>query len=224
MRKTMPDMQMLQCSDCDRYFSLRAGTIFYWKHASMGELFVISWIFSGGGSRRWVREWICDVGEYCASEWFKRLEKAFKNSIGDAPRFSHGFFQADEMEIRSFGEKPLIFGVKRGDGRIFEAPLPGDSALEFKSALKAADEEIGPIINLMTDGHASYPQATEWLGIIHHPVNRSENGFVDERGFHANGVENLWSHERGWIEAARDTDRLPTSTSKSTKESFAGTR
>ncbi|KXA91556.1 hypothetical protein AKJ63_01295 [candidate division MSBL1 archaeon SCGC-AAA259D18] len=209
-RKTMPDMQMLECKDCERNFSLRAGTIFYWKHASIGELFLISWIFSIGGSRHWVRKWICDIGAYCASEWFERLEKALGEVNGIAPRFSNEFFQADEMEIRSFGEKPLIMGVKRSDGKVFETPIPSDSALEFKSALKAADQEIGPILNLMTDGHTSYPQATEWLGIIHYPVNRSEKGFVDEHGFHANGVENLWSHERGWIEAARGYNSMKT--------------
>ncbi|KXA99837.1 hypothetical protein AKJ48_03235 [candidate division MSBL1 archaeon SCGC-AAA261O19] len=107
------------------------------------------------------------------------------------------------MEIRSFGEKPLIFGVKREDGKIFETPLRGNSALEFKSALRRADEEIGPVIVLDTDGHTSYPQATELVGILHRAVNRSEEGFVNELGIHSNGVENLWSHERRWIERAR---------------------
>ncbi|KXB00666.1 hypothetical protein AKJ41_03805, partial [candidate division MSBL1 archaeon SCGC-AAA259O05] len=82
-RKMMPDMQMLECNDCKRDFSLRAGTLFYWKHASMGELFIIFWIFSAGGSRHWVRKWVCDVGAYCASEWFERLENALRKSNGN---------------------------------------------------------------------------------------------------------------------------------------------
>lgn len=176
----------------------------------MGELFLISWIFSIDGSRRLVREWICDIGAYCASEWFERLEKSLGEANGIAPGFSDGFFQKDEMEVRSFGERPLIMGAKRSDGKIFETPIPGDSALEFKSALKFADQEIGPILDLMTDRHPSYSQATEWLEITHYPVNRSEKGFVDEHGFNANGVESLWSHERGYIEAGREYNSMKT--------------
>ncbi|KXB00934.1 hypothetical protein AKJ41_03370 [candidate division MSBL1 archaeon SCGC-AAA259O05] len=206
----MPDIQMLECKECGRDFCVRAKTIFYWKHASIGELFINSWIFFGGGSREWTPKWICDVGKYCSLEWFERLEKAFVKHAGGASNFLSGFFQADEMQVRSFGEKPLILGVKRWDGKVFETPLPGDSALEFKSGLKEADRELGPLVRLTTDGHSSYPQATEWLGIVHHQINRNETGFVDKLGFHSNGVENLWSQARDWVEAARGYGSMET--------------
>ncbi|KXA96361.1 hypothetical protein AKJ38_03395 [candidate division MSBL1 archaeon SCGC-AAA259I14] len=209
-RKTMPDIPMLECNDCGRDFCLRADTIFYWKHASEGELFIASWIFFGMGSRGWTREWIRGLGEFCCSEWFRRLEKKLVEYAGDASEFLDGFFQADEMYIHSFGEKLLIFGVKRSDGKIFETVLQGHSALEFASALKSAEEELGPIVDLDTDAHTSYPLATEWLGIHHRPVNRSEEGFVNEKGVHSNGVENLWSHDRAWIEAARGYGSIET--------------
>ncbi|KXB06082.1 hypothetical protein AKJ51_04245 [candidate division MSBL1 archaeon SCGC-AAA382A20] len=209
-RKTMPDIQMLECNECGRDFCLRANTGFYWKHASMGELFIVSWIFFGQGSRRWTREWIRKLGKFCSLEWFERLEKRLLRYAADVSRFLDGFFQADEMYIHSFGEKLLIFGVKRSDGKIFETVLQGHSALEFASALKSAEEELGPIVDLDTDGHTSYPQATEWLGILHRPVNRSEEGFVTEEGVHSNGVENLWSHDRAWIEAARGYGSIET--------------
>lgn len=210
VRKNMPDIQMLECKDCGRNFCLRANSIFYWKHASMGELFIFSWIFFGKGSRRWAREWLRKLGRFCCLEWFQRLEKKLVKHVGNDSTFLDGFFQADEMHIRSFGEKLLVFGVKRSDGKIFETVLCGHSAFEFASALKKADEEIGPIIDLDTDGHTSYPQATKWLGIHHRPVNRSEEGFVNSKGVHSNGVENLWSHDRPWIEAARGYGSIET--------------
>lgn len=49
--------------------------------------------------------------------------KSLVRFLGAGSAFLNGFFQADRMQIRSFGEKPLIFGVKRGDGRVFETPL-----------------------------------------------------------------------------------------------------
>ncbi|KXA97544.1 hypothetical protein AKJ39_03220 [candidate division MSBL1 archaeon SCGC-AAA259J03] len=202
-RKTMPDIPMLECRDCGRDFCLRANTVFYWKHASEGELFLVSWIFFGMGSRGRTREWINKLGEFCSMEWFRRMEKKLVEYAGGASEFLDGFFQADEMYIHSFGEKLLVFGVKRSDGKIFETVLRGHSALEFALALKSAEEELGPIVGLDTDAHTSYPPATGWLGILHRPVNRSEEGFVDEKGIHSNGVENLWSHDRSWIEAAR---------------------
>jgi len=202
-RKTLPDIQMLECNECERNFCARANTIFYWKHASIGELFIMTWIFYGMGSRDWTREWINKLGKFCTWEWFRRLEEKLVEHAGDVSSFFDGFFQADEMYIRSFGKELLIFGVKRGDGRIYETALQGHSALEFASALRGAERELGPIVDLDTDGHTSYPQATEWLGIIHRAVNRSEEGFVDDKGVHSNGVENLWSHLRDWIEAAR---------------------
>ncbi|KXB02639.1 hypothetical protein AKJ47_03305 [candidate division MSBL1 archaeon SCGC-AAA261G05] len=176
----------------------------------MGELFIITWIFFDGGSRDWVRKWISSIGEYSCAEWFERVENALIEAVGNSCEFIDGMFQADEMEIHSFGEKPLIFGVKRTDGKVFETPLQGGSALEFKSALKRVGEELGPITGLDTDGHPSYPWATEQLGIIHRPVNRSEEGFVNELGIHSNGVENLWSHDRGWIERARGYSSMKT--------------
>ncbi|KXA95055.1 hypothetical protein AKJ36_01565, partial [candidate division MSBL1 archaeon SCGC-AAA259I07] len=209
-RKTMPDIPMLECRDCGRDFCLRANTVFYWKHASEGELFLISWIFFGKGSRDWSRLWFCDIGKYCGLEWFERLEKKLVGYAGDISGFLDGFFQADEMYIHSFGEKLLIFGVKRSDGKIFETVLQGHSALEFASALKKADGEIGPIVGLDTDAHTSYPLAAGWLGIQHRPVNRSKEGFVNSRGVHSNGVENLWSHHRPWIEAARGYGSIET--------------
>jgi len=209
-RKTMPDIQMFECKECGRDFCLRANTIFYWKHASMGEFFIISWLFFDGGSRDWTRKWVCKIGKYSSLEWFERLEKTLSKVAGSVSEFVDGFFQADEMHIRSFGEELLVFGVKRSDGKIFETVLQGHSAFEFASALKKADEEIGPIVDLDTDGHTSYPLATEWLGILHRPVNRSEEGFVDKKGVHSNGVENLWSHDRAWIEAARGYGSLKT--------------
>ncbi|KXA93210.1 hypothetical protein AKJ64_01185 [candidate division MSBL1 archaeon SCGC-AAA259E17] len=209
-RENIPRVQMFQCKNCGRRFVERANTIFYWKHSSMGELFIITWIFFEGGSRNWAREWISSIGEYSCAEWFERVENALVGAVGNTGGFVDGIFQADEMQIRSFGEKPLVFGVKGEDGKVFETPLPGDSALEFKSALERADEELGSIIVLDTDGHASYPQAAEWLGIHHRPVNRSEEGFVDGKGIHSNGVENLWSHDRPWIEAARGYSSMKT--------------
>ncbi|KXA99844.1 hypothetical protein AKJ42_02360 [candidate division MSBL1 archaeon SCGC-AAA261C02] len=50
-RENIPRVQMFRCNSCGRRFSERANTIFYWKHASMGELFIITWIFFGSGSR-----------------------------------------------------------------------------------------------------------------------------------------------------------------------------
>ncbi|KXA99341.1 hypothetical protein AKJ42_03335, partial [candidate division MSBL1 archaeon SCGC-AAA261C02] len=112
-------------------------------------------------------------------------------------------FQADEMMIRSFGERLWIMGVRRSDGRICLNVLMGDSGLEFKSSLRRAEEELGPIVDLDSDGHKSYPWATRQLGIIHRPVNRKEEGFVNEAGVHLNGVENQWSMDRDWVERAR---------------------
>ncbi|KXA94696.1 hypothetical protein AKJ36_02375, partial [candidate division MSBL1 archaeon SCGC-AAA259I07] len=104
-RKTMPDIPMLECNDCGGDFCLRADTIFYWKHASEGELFIASWIFFGMGSRGWTREWISKLGEFCSREWFRRMEKKLEEYAGGASEFLDGFFQADEMYIHSFGEK-----------------------------------------------------------------------------------------------------------------------
>ncbi|KXB01685.1 hypothetical protein AKJ41_00575 [candidate division MSBL1 archaeon SCGC-AAA259O05] len=150
------------------------------------------------------------MGKFCIWEWFRRLEKKLLEHAGDASEFLDGFFQADEMYIHSFGEKLLVFGVKRSDGKIFETVLQGHSALKFASALKSAEGELGPIVGLDTSAHTSYPLATGWLGILHRPVNRSEEGFVNKKEVHSNGVENLWSHDRAWIESARGYGSMET--------------
>lgn len=209
-RKNLPDMQMLECKNCGRNFCLRVNTIFYWKHSSAGELFMIAWIFYGFGNRRWPGEWISNVGKWALTDWFERLEKAMIRAAGAANAFIDGLFQADEMMIRSFGEKLWIFGVKRSDGKVFKVPLRGYSILEFNSALRESEEELGPIVCLDTDAHSSYPEATRWLGIMHRSVNRSREGFVNDAGVHSNGVENMWSHDRNWIEAARGYGSLKT--------------
>ncbi|KXB09080.1 hypothetical protein AKJ35_01420 [candidate division MSBL1 archaeon SCGC-AAA833F18] len=94
-------------------------------------------------------------------------------------------------------------GVRRSDGRICLNVLRGDSGLEFKSSLRRAEEELGPIVDLDSDEHKSYPWAAKQIGIIHRPVNRKKEGFVNEACVHSNGVENQWSMARDWGERAR---------------------
>ncbi|KXB04326.1 hypothetical protein AKJ48_02950 [candidate division MSBL1 archaeon SCGC-AAA261O19] len=87
-----------------------------------------------------------------------------KRAAGATSSFTNGIFQADEMQIRSFGERLWIMGVRRSDGGISLNALKGDSGLEFKSSLKLAAEELGPTIVLDTDGHTSYPFGGKAVG------------------------------------------------------------
>ncbi|KXA91491.1 hypothetical protein AKJ57_00945 [candidate division MSBL1 archaeon SCGC-AAA259A05] len=122
---------------------------------------------------------------------------------GSVTKFLDGTFQAGKIEIKSFGEKSLIFGVKRADGRVFGTPKQATASPISSQHLKAAKREVEPIVKLTPDGHSSYPQVTGWLGMVHHPVNWCEASFVDERGFYTNGIENLWRYARDWIKTTR---------------------
>lgn len=83
----------------------------------------------------------------------------------------------------------LVAIIEQSSGR-FKFEIVSDRTLNtFKNLL---ERHINPGTLVITDGHASYPGAVQYISGIHKVVNHSI-GFKNEEGFHTNNIENLWS-------------------------------
>lgn len=84
----------------------------------------------------------------------------------------------------------VVGAVEEGDTRQAWAEVVPDRSAVTMTALFRRHVRVGSI--LVTDGHRSYPQVAEDMGLQHIAVVHADN-IVDEDGNNTNSIESLWS-------------------------------
>ena len=79
--------------------------------------------------------------------------------------------------------------------------MHGNSSLELFILLQRAEEFLGSIDKLHSDGWDGYKKVAQW--IKHRYVNRSKEEFVSKDRVHINDLECIWNMIRRWLETER---------------------
>lgn len=148
------------------------------------------------------------VSKGCVSRIKRNLNICFERYLNSRPLILGGEgidVEIDETVLsrRGIVRNPTSFESNRNDtiwilGAIENSPsknffisrIPDRTITSITNALQGI---IRNDVNLLTDGHPSYPSVARNLNCVHRNVNHSV-GFVAPDGTHTNNIEGFWSH------------------------------
>ena len=140
------------------------------------------------------------VNRHTATLFYHKLRELIAQRILDASPFE-GHVEADESYFgghrkgkrgRGAVGKVPVFGLLKRGGRVYTVMIPD---VARSTLLPIIEAKVQPDSVVYTDALTSY-DTLDVAGFRHERIRKNEEGFVNAKGTHINGIENFWNQAK----------------------------
>lgn len=192
-----------KCRHCRKMFSVTAGTMFEGSNVPLGKWFYAIDKFLSNKKGVSSLQLSRDIGVTQKTAWF--MLNRIRYNLNETESYLYdkfeGIVQVDETYIggrnkgrykfnrgRSLKQKIPVVGLLTDD-RVYAIVVQNTSGKTLKTLIYGLVAKGSTVV---TDEYKSYNRLSNEY--IHERVEHGIRNYVNERGFHTNGIEGFWSH------------------------------
>lgn len=192
-----------KCRHCRKMFSVTVGTMFEGSNIPLGKWFYAIDKFLSNKKGISSLQLSRDIGVTQKTAWF--MLNRIRYNLNETESYLYdkfeGIVQVDETYIggrnkgrfkfnrgRSLKQKIPVVGLLTDD-RVYAIVVQNTSGKTLKTLIYGLVTKGSTVV---TDEYKSYNRLSNEY--IHERVEHGIRNYVNERGFHTNGIEGFWSH------------------------------
>lgn len=192
-----------KCRHCRKMFSVTVGTMFEGSNIPLGKWFYAIDKFLSNKKGISSLQLSRDIGVTQKTAWF--MLNRIRYNLNETESYLYdkfeGIVQVDETYIggrnkgrfkfnrgRSLKQKIPVVGLLTDD-RVYAIVVQNTSGKTLKTLIYGLVAKGSTVV---TDEYKSYNRLSNEY--IHERVEHGIRNYVNERGFHTNGIEGFWSH------------------------------
>ena len=196
---------LYKCKDCRERFTVTVGTMFEGSHVPLRKWFIAIYIFTAHKKGISSIQLGKDLGITQKSAWFvlSRLRNNFKPAtdlqfegviqadesfVGGKNKNRHKSKRVAEAQGRSVKDKTPVFGMIENNNQVYTQVVTDTKSTTLKPIIEKLVEKGAIIVSDEWNGYTGLNK-----DFNHEIVNHTGNEFVNEAGFHNNGIEGFWS-------------------------------